>query len=83
MAEDIFKIIFQFCLFFKEYSEYESEKTPEFRHPPIRGEVSQLKEISMYDELVQMGIFEKTKQKSKEICKDLANSIGQLKTQHK
>jgi len=39
--EDIFIINIQISRFFKELSEFESELTPEFRHPFIKGKISQ------------------------------------------
>lgn len=35
--EDLFRIIFQLCMFFKEYAEFENARTPQFRHPLIKG----------------------------------------------
>ena len=36
-AEDIFRIILQISRFLKEFSDFENENTPIFRHPPIVG----------------------------------------------
>lgn len=47
--EDLYKIIFQISIFFKEYAEFENAKTPKFRHPLIKGEVGHLQEIGIYD----------------------------------
>ena len=38
---DIFFINIQICRFFKELSDFESELTPEFRHPFIKGKIVQ------------------------------------------
>ena len=35
-AEDTFRIIIQISRFLKEFSDFETEFTPEFRHPPIK-----------------------------------------------
>jgi len=35
-AEDTFTIILQISRFLKEFSDFETEYTPEFRHPPIK-----------------------------------------------
>lgn len=35
--EDIFKIILQISRFFKEFVDFESAMTADFRHPPIKG----------------------------------------------
>jgi len=32
---DLFKIVLQFCRFFKEYADFETELTPDFKHPLI------------------------------------------------
>lgn len=37
--KSIFSIHLQLCRFFKEMSEFESEMTPKFRHPNIKGKV--------------------------------------------
>jgi len=36
-ADDLFLIFIQFARFFKEFSDFENEMIPEFRHPPILG----------------------------------------------
>lgn len=36
-AEDIFRIILQISRFLKEFSDFENDNTPIFRHPPIVG----------------------------------------------
>ena len=45
---EIFMINIQLCRFFKELSEFESQFTPEFRHPLIQGKVEQLVESLDY-----------------------------------
>lgn len=59
--EDLYKIIFQLAMFFKEYAEFESARTPEFRHPAIKGEVDQLVEIGIYEELKSLSMVGKCK----------------------
>lgn len=39
--EELFIINIQMCRFFKELSEFESDITPEFRRPLIKGKVVQ------------------------------------------
>lgn len=34
-SEDMFKIIFQLSRFFREFSDFETNFTPKFRHPPV------------------------------------------------
>lgn len=48
-------------MFFKEYAEFESARTPEFRHPAIKGEVDQLVEIGIYEELKSLSMVGKCK----------------------
>lgn len=59
--EDLYKIIFQISMFFKEYAEFESARTPSFRHPLIKGETDQLLEIGIYDELKSLAMIGKSK----------------------
>ena len=35
--EDLFQIIFQMSRFLKDFSDFETNLTPDFRHPPIVG----------------------------------------------
>lgn len=42
--EDLFIIILQISRFFKEFADFETRKTPDFKHPFIRGKLMQLKE---------------------------------------
>lgn len=42
-AEELFTIILQICRFLKEFSDFETKATPEFRHPYIKGKVVQNK----------------------------------------
>ena len=37
--EDLFKIILQLSRFLKEFGDFETKKTPEFRHPGIRNKL--------------------------------------------
>jgi hypothetical protein len=43
-VEDLFTIIIQVSRFLKEFTDFESRRTPEFRHPFIKGKTIQLKE---------------------------------------
>ena len=36
-SDDIFHIIIQLSRFFKDFSVFETNSTPDFRHPPIKG----------------------------------------------
>lgn len=41
--DDLFVIVLQISRFLKEFSDFETKKTPDFRHPYIKGEVTQRK----------------------------------------
>ena len=47
--EDMFKVVFQISRFLKEFSEFETKLTPDFRHPFIR-ECQELAEICLHEE---------------------------------
>jgi hypothetical protein len=59
--EDLYRIIFQLSMFFKEYAEFENPKTPAFRHPLIKGEVDSLEAIGIYEELKGLAMIGKCK----------------------
>ena len=42
-AEDLFTIILQISRFLKEFTDFETKFTPEFRHPFVKGKIIQLK----------------------------------------
>lgn len=42
--EDLFTIILQISRFLKEFSDFETKNTPQFRHPPIKGKIVKEKE---------------------------------------
>ena len=42
--DELFTIILQISRFLKEFTDFETKKTPEFRHPTIKGKVIQLKD---------------------------------------
>ncbi len=54
--QDIFSIFLQVSRFMKEFSDFENENTPEFRHPPIVGGAEMAK-IGLYPEIDILGIF--------------------------
>jgi len=41
--DDLFTIILQISRFLKEFTDFETKVTPEFRHPFVKGKVIQLK----------------------------------------
>jgi len=55
-SEDTFMIILQISRFLKEFSDFETELTPVFRHPPIKGG-KEMKEIGLRREIKKMGMF--------------------------
>ena len=59
--EDLYKIIFQISIFFKEYADFENSKTPAFRHPLIKGENDQLEAIGIFEELSGLSMVGKCK----------------------
>lgn len=45
---DLFLIILQICRFLKEFSDFETQVTPDFRHPLIKGKVGMKKQNDVY-----------------------------------
>lgn len=54
--EDIFRIILQVSRFLKEFSDFETESTPLFRHPPIMGS-KELEDIGLMVEIKAVNMF--------------------------
>jgi hypothetical protein len=54
--EDIFRIILQVSRFLKEFSDFETNFTPEFRHPPIVGG-GELVDIGLDHEIKNLNLF--------------------------
>lgn len=48
--DEMFKIVLQISRFLKEFSDFENNLTPDFRHPPIQGQ-EELKIIGLINEL--------------------------------
>ena len=57
--EDFFQILLQISRFLKEFSEFETDLTPKFRHPPIKGGAD-LNDIGLLEEIENMKIYENT-----------------------
>lgn len=55
-SKDIFIIFLQFARFFKEFVDFETVGTPDFRHPPIIG-FTDVKEIGLYPECDRMEMY--------------------------
>jgi hypothetical protein len=56
VAEDMFRIVIQISRFLKEFSDFETRVTPEFKHPPIKGG-KELTEIGIRKEIKKMTMF--------------------------
>ena len=54
--EDTFMVTLQVSRFLKEFSDFETNFTPQFRHPPIKGG-KELKEIGLRHEIKKMGMY--------------------------
>ena len=48
--QELFVLVVQFCRLFKELTDFETELTPEFKHPHLRGQF-ELKEINLLEEV--------------------------------
>jgi hypothetical protein len=46
-SDQLFSIIIQVSRFLKDFSEFETKSTPDFRHPPIKGG-PELEQIGIY-----------------------------------
>lgn len=55
--ENVFRIIVQISRFFREFSDFETYYTPEFRHPPIKGTIEELLDIGLLQEIYNLKIF--------------------------
>ncbi len=54
--DDLFQIFIQFARFFKEFSDFETEDIPIFRHPPIIGG-TEVENIGLYPEIDKMNMY--------------------------
>lgn len=52
-ADDLFTIILQISRFLKEFTDFETKLTPEFRHPSIKGKIIQLKEGNKKSDFIE------------------------------
>ncbi|EAS04845.2 Sm protein (macronuclear) [Tetrahymena thermophila SB210] len=59
-SQDVFRIIVQISRFLKEFSDFETYFTPEFRHPPVKGTYEELDDIGLLRELLGLQIFTPT-----------------------
>lgn len=65
-SQDVFRIIVQISRFLKEFSDFETYFTPEFRHPPVKGTYNELDDIGLLRELLQLTIFQPTEAEENE-----------------
>lgn len=56
-SEDVFRIIVQTSRFLKEFSDFETYFTPQFRHPPIEGNFDELNDVGLLREIIDLKIF--------------------------
>lgn len=70
-AEDIFRIIVQTSRFLKEFSDFETYFTPQFRHPLINGTFEELNDIGLMREIWVLQIFNSKTLSSKDIQEKL------------
>lgn len=55
--ENIFRIIVQISRFLKEFCDFETYLTPNFRHPPIEGNIVEMDKIGLLRELEKLNIY--------------------------
>jgi hypothetical protein len=55
--ENIFRIIVQISRFLKEFCDFETFLTPNFRHPPIEGNIVEMDKIGLLKELEKLNIY--------------------------
>lgn len=55
--ENIFRIIVQISRFLKEFCDFETYLTPNFRHPPIEGNIVEMDKIGLLKELEKLKIY--------------------------
>ncbi|CAD8127308.1 unnamed protein product [Paramecium sonneborni] len=61
--EGLFYIIVQICKFLREYSVFENDHIPPYKHPQLRGQSIEFDEIGLYDELKELKMIAKKKKK--------------------
>ncbi|CAD8114961.1 unnamed protein product [Paramecium primaurelia] len=62
-AEGLFFIMLQICIFLREFSNFEKEGTPAYKHPLLRGQSIEFEEVGLYGELSQLKMLAKKKPK--------------------
>ncbi|CAD8127492.1 unnamed protein product [Paramecium sonneborni] len=62
-TEGLFFIMLQICIFLREFSNFEKEGTPAYKHPLLRGQSIEFEEVGLYGELSQLKMLAKKKPK--------------------
>ncbi|CAD8192999.1 unnamed protein product [Paramecium octaurelia] len=62
-TEGLFFIMLQICIFLREFSNFEKEGTPAYKHPLLRGQSIEFEEVGLYGELSQLKMLSKKKPK--------------------
>lgn len=88
-SDDLFRIITQISRFLREFSDFETYYTPEFRHPKIVGNEKELNDIGILGELRNLALCEeeeepvKCDQNSEELVPESSNSDEIVKPKKK
>ena len=53
----MFRIIIQISRFLKEFGDFETKNTPDYRHPPSRGVLSALYDIGLLYEILKLDLY--------------------------
>ncbi|KAM3141543.1 hypothetical protein pb186bvf_006407 [Paramecium bursaria] len=61
-SEALFLIMLQICRFLREFSNFETDKTPDYRHPQLKGQQSEYQDVGLYQELKQHKMIAKKRQ---------------------
>ncbi|CAK67217.1 unnamed protein product (macronuclear) [Paramecium tetraurelia] len=62
-TEGLFFIMLQICIFLREFSNFEKDGTPAYKHPLLRGQSIEFEEVGLYGELSQLKMLSKKKPK--------------------
>ena len=61
-SDDLFRIITQISRFLKEFSDFETYYTPQFRHPKIIGNPNELSDIGILGEFRNLDLCSEDKE---------------------
>lgn len=68
--DDLFRIITQISRFLKEFSDFQTYYTPEFRHPCIVGNKKELEDIGILGELKNLSMCEWEEEKDDKMLEE-------------